>query len=417
MSEDAPVRSKHWKWGVCILLLAATTINYMDRLTLSTAASRIMQELKIDEEQYGRLELCFGMAFAAGGLVFGALADRINVRFLYPLILLLWSAVGFGTGLVHGYGGLLACRTLLGFFEAGHWPCGLKTVQHVLAAKDRTMGNSLLQGGASIGAIVTPQVMNLMLTPQEGSWRLPFMLLGVAGSLWIALWLGSIRTGDLAPPRGGGSTSAETAEKDPSLWAILLLPRFLSLMSMVVLISLCWQLFRAWLPLFLEKGRGYTLQDALHFTSAYYVAAELGVLAAGFLTLRFHKGGLSIHASRCRVFVGYALLTLLTTAVAFLPKGPLLLGMLLLVAFGALGLFPCYYSFTQELSVRNMGKVTGLLSFFAWAIPSPLQWLFGKYVKQTGSYDLGIALVGWAPLLSFVILVLLWNRGIQRRLA
>jgi len=408
-------RSKSWRWGVCILLLLATTINYMDRLTLSSAASRILKDLVIDEEQYGRLELCFGIAFAVGGLFFGTLADRINVRFLYPIVLLLWSVVGFGTGLVQNYEGLLVCRTLLGFFEAGHWPCGLKTVQHILEPKERTMGNSLLQGGASIGAIVTPQVMKLMLTPQEGSWRLPFMVLGGVGALWIFVWLMTIRTSDLAPARREEVVRTETGERDPSLWQIIRMPRFLSLMAMVVLISLCWQLFRAWLPLFLEKGRNYDHKAALDFTSAYYVAAEIGVLAAGFLTLRLNKRGMSIHASRCVVFLGYSLLTLLTTAVALLPKGPFLLGILLVVAFGALGLFPCYYSFSQELTARNMGKVTGLLGFFAWIIPSPLQWLFGKYVKETGSYDLGIGLVGWAPLLSLAILVLLWNRGVERR--
>jgi ACS family hexuronate transporter-like MFS transporter len=414
MSGDAPARSKAWRWYVCILLLLATTINYMDRLTLSTAASRIMKDLAIDPEQVGRLEFGFGMAFAVGGLTFGFLADRVNVRILYPIVLLLWSAVGFSTGLVKNYAGLVACRTLLGFFEAGHWPCGLKTVQRIHDPKDRTMGNSLLQGGASIGAIVTPQVMKYMITDAPGSWRAPFMVLGVAGTAWILLWLASVRSSDFtaAPDAASGKPG-----KDPSLWEIIVMPRFLSLVGMVVLISLCWQLFRAWLPLFLEKGRGYPLQDALNFTSTYYMASEAGVLAAGFMTLRLQKWGLSIHASRVRVFLGCALLTLLTTAVALLPRGPMLLGMLLLVAFGALGLFPCYYSFSQELSVRNMGKVTGLLSFCSWVIPSCVQWLFGSYVKRTGSYDLGIGLVGWAPMVAFVILMLLWNRGAQRRLA
>ena len=33
------------------------------------------------------------------------------------------------------------------------------------------MGNSVLQSGASIGAIITPQIMKLMMTDQPGSWR------------------------------------------------------------------------------------------------------------------------------------------------------------------------------------------------------------------------------------------------------
>jgi ACS family hexuronate transporter-like MFS transporter len=278
------------------------------------------------------------------------------------------------------------------------------------------MGNSLLQGGASIGAIVTPQVMKLMVSEEPGSWRRPFMVLGAAGAAWAVVWLFALRTRDLAAAPEEPALG-ESSPKDPSLWEILRMPRFISLAAMVVLISLCWQLFRAWLPLFLEKGRGYGYQDALDFTSTYYIASEAGVLAAGFLTLRLQKRGLSIHRSRCWVFVGCAILTLMTTAVAVLPKGPLLLAMLLMVAFGALGLFPCYYAFTQELSVRNMGKVTGLLGFFAWVIPSPLQWLFGKYVKETRSYDLGVGLVGWAPLVSFGLLMALWNLRLERKSA
>ena len=408
MIGDSPSRSQSWRWGVCVLLLLATTINYMDRLTLSTAASRIMDELHLNNEQYGNLEFYFGMAFAAGSLLFGFLADRMSVRLLYPIILLLWSLVGFATAFVKSYDGLLLCRTLLGFFEAGHWPCGLKTVQRLLEAKHRTMGNSLLQGGASIGAIVTPLIMKAFLTPEEGSWRTPFMILGGCGIAWIGIWLACIRASDLA-----GDSSTRTRRPrgvEPSIWGLLAMPRFIALASMIVLISICWQLFRAWLPLFLEKGRGYSLQEALSFTSAFYVASELGVLSVGAFTLWLQRSGLAVHASRLVAYGACGLLTLLTTAASFLPKGLPLQAVLLLVAFGSLGVFPCYYAFTQELSVRSMGKVTGALSFFAWVIPSFVQRTFGRYIDHTGSYDLGIGLVGWAPLAALAVLLVLWKR-------
>jgi ACS family hexuronate transporter-like MFS transporter len=187
---------------------------------------------------------------------------------------------------------------------------------------------------------------------------------------------------------------------------------------MVVLISICWQLFRAWLPLFLEKGRGYPLQDALSFTSAFYIASELGVLSVGAFTLWLQRRGLAVHASRCAAYAACGVLTLLTTAAAFLPKGLPLQAALVLVAFGSLGVFPCYYAFTQELSVRSMGRVTGALSFFAWVIPSFVQRTFGRYIDRTGSYDLGIGLVGWAPLTALAILLVLWKREpVERRLA
>ena len=48
---------------------------------------------------------------------------------------------------------------------------------------------------------------------------------------------------------------------------------------------------------------------------------------------------------------------------AFQPRGPCATGLLLLVAFGSLGVAPIYYSFNQEMSGRNQGKVGGSLSF------------------------------------------------------
>src|SRR5262249_39947039 len=130
-------RPVSWRWWICGLLLFASMINYMDRQTLANVAVRITNEFKLTQEQYGNLELLFGWAFAVGSLVFGFIADAISVRLLYPMVLLLWSATGFATGLVHSYAALLACRTLLGLFESGHWPCGLKTTQRLLQPEDR----------------------------------------------------------------------------------------------------------------------------------------------------------------------------------------------------------------------------------------------------------------------------------------
>ena len=194
----APVnRGSSWKWWVCGLLLCASAINYMDRQTLANAATRISTQFHLSQEQYGDLELGFGWAFAAGSLVFGVIADRLPVRWVYPVVLVLWSATGFATGLTKSYDGLLICRTMLGFFEGGHWPCAVKTTQRLLEPKDRSMGNSLLQSGTSIGAIFTPLIMRALLTSEPGSWRFAFQLIAVAGVVWVAAWFAMIRENDL----------------------------------------------------------------------------------------------------------------------------------------------------------------------------------------------------------------------------
>jgi nitrate/nitrite transporter NarK len=110
-----------------------------------------------------------------------------------------------------------------------------------------------------------------------------------------------------------------------------------------------------------------------------------------------------------RVFGICATLTALAVLASVLPLGWALYGVLLLVAAGSLGLFPCYYSMSQDLSSRNMGKAAGVLSAVGWLTASPLQKVFGFVVDRTGRFDEGLAIVGLAPLLGFVCLLVIWR--------
>jgi len=393
-------------WYVCCLLLLATTINYMDRQTLSNAAGRVQADLGLNNEQYGSLEMWFAYAFGAGALFFGAVADKVGVRWLYPTVLLLWSIMGFATGFVQTFTGLLVCRTLLGLFESGHWPCALKTVQRLLPPRDRTMGNSILQSGTSVGAIATPLIMDWMLTDEPGSWRPVFQIIGGVGLFWIVLWFTAVRE------EPAGAPAPVDAARTPAapLPVGLFVRRLIVLVVVVATINACWHLFRAWLPKFLREGRGYDESDALRFTSAFYVATDVGCTPAGAATLWFHRvGGVAVIWARWLVFLLCSLLTLLSLVIAVTPQGPWLMVLLLLFGAGALGLFPCYYSLSQELTVRHQGKLTGVLGAVAWFSVAPLHPLFGKYVDDTGKYDLGVAVAGCLPMVGCIVWALLWG--------
>ena len=408
-------RPAHWKWLVCGLLLLASMLLYMDRQTLPNVSVLVTTEFKLSKEQYGNMEMAFGYAFAAGAITFGIIADKWSVRWLYPTVVLLWSLMGFATGLARNYEELLACRTLLGLFEAGHWPCALKTTQRLLAREQRTMGNSVLQSGASFGAIFTPLLMNWMLAgrTEPGVWRTPFLVIGSFGLVWMVLWFALLKPRDfestpVTEPDKAGEPAAN--QPDKPFFEAIFNRRFLALVVVVACINVCWQLIRAWLPMFLEQGRGYTGSEARYFNSLYYIATDVGCLTAGAMSLWLAKRGFTVHGSRVMVFGCCALLCSLTGFISWLPQGWPLLALLLVVAASSLGLFPCYYSFSQELSTKHQGKVTGTLGFVAWISSSPLQKLFGRLVDQTGSFDLGIALAGLTPLVGVVALILLWGK-------
>ena len=399
-------RPSFWKWYVCGLLLLATTINYMDRVTLSNASVRVTQEFGLNEEQYGNLELAFGWAFAAGSLVFGFLADRFRVYWLYPCVLAGWSLMGMISGWTENYQQLLICRTLLGFFEGGHWPCALKTTFALLNEKDRTMGNSVLQSGASIGAIITPQVMKMLLTDELGSWRSAFVVVRAVGLGWVILWFLMMRKRDLDIAPAQVSDMQQTP-----VGQILVSRSFWALALLITGTQTVWHIYRVWLMKFLQTGRGYEEATALDFQSAYFIATDVGCFAAGFVALWLvRKRGLNPHDSRRRVYAGACVLTSLSVTLPWLGQGWLLLGTLLIIGAGALALFPCYYSFVQELSSNHVGRLTGLLSMWVWAVTSPMHKFFGWLADTTKSYDEGMVIAGLAPWLGVIAMKFLWDR-------
>jgi len=443
MTETPPGRPASWKWSVCGLLLLATMLNYMDRQTLAQLATTIQAEFHLDDDKYGELEMGFGFAFAAGALFFGFLVDRLSARWLYPLVLIGWSAAGIATAYGDAIGrtllgwldpssvddhsraayvGLMACRVTLGFFEAGHWPCALVTTQTILTRQDRSFGNSILQSGAAIGAIITPIIIISMLprvAPGEalppGVWRPPFVMIGAIGMIWVLPWLFLIRSSDLVRDKDGGlsaanpagSAAADSGANAPptSFWR-----PFLVLVIIVIMINMTWQFFRAWLPKFLEEYRSYSKTEVAWFISAYYIATDVGCITVGALVKWLSGRGWTVHGARVATFTLCTLVTMLSVTVVVLPRGPLLVGVLLLVGAGALGLFPNYYAFTQELSRKHQGKITGALGTIAWMTSAPMQKFVGEYITQNRTYAGAIVMAGLAPLIALLAIWLLWPK-------
>lgn len=443
--SSIPVRSHKWKWSVCGVLLMATMLNYMDRQTLSLTNTEIGRELGLNNEQYGWLETSFGLAFATGSVLFGLLVDRVGVRWLYPFVFLGWSLAGIATGFAPelgkifsssgssmspGYLGLLLCRTVLGFFEAGHWPCALVTTQRILSREDRTFGNSLLQSGASVGAVFTPLVVQLMVSDVPGSWRAPYVVIGSVGMLWVVPWLLLIRKSDLLHPVANSpqtdslSSSAMSAKgatlaqaegtgvrPDASMSFQTIWPKLLALTITVIAINLTWQYSRAWLPRFLREFHGYDRTTVNWFTSAYYITTDIGCLSVGAVVKWMTARRIEVHWARMATFFGCALLTTLALVVVALPKGPVLFTVLLAIGFGSLGLFPTYYAFTQELSTRRQGLITGMLGGINWVATAIMHWMVGKEIDKTNSYATGFRIAGIGPIIAWILLVLLWRNS------
>ena len=413
-----------WRWWVCGALLLATLLNYMDRQALSETATELKERYGLDDGRYGTVEQCFSYAFATGGLLFGFLTDRFGPRRLYPIVLVGWSLAGIATTFAASpeaiawleqpgespgtgtYRWLLMCRTILGLFEAGHWPCALITARRVLTAAERPFGNSILQSGASMGAVLTPLYV-LLVRSLGGGWQVVFWTVGAFGLLWVPMWLLLVRSGDLDRNPEAPADPSNPAER---LDVFGFLRRYFVLAVTVTCLALSWQFIRAWLPKYLKEFHHYTAAASASAVAMYYIAADVGCIIAGFLVKLLAGHGRSVHGSRLIVFAMWCALTALAATIPFLGGNFwLLVPVLMLVGAGILGLHPIYYSLTQELPSKHMGILAGSLSALTWISVGTLQGQIGAHIKATGDYAPGFIVAGLAPLAALLVMVVVWK--------
>jgi MFS transporter, ACS family, hexuronate transporter len=439
MTPDSPrstAVSFFEKWGICLLLLLATTLNYMDRQALSLTGVRVSKDFGIHEGQYSYLAGVFNIGFGIGALTFGWLADRGgNLRWIYAGLVLAWSAVGFATGFVESFAPLLLCRLLLGLFESGNWPCGILVVKRVCKPEERSLGNGMFQSGTAIGAILMPLVVMLCYRLSDPdavrAWQVPFRVIGLCGAVWVLAWLALVSNRHVAAPPPPAppaepvgddqldvivspQRSSESDGSNESFWALWLNRRFWLMVVVVIGLNAPWRTLAEWLPMFLEKEKGYSEEAAQMYTSAYYFAADAGSIVAGVLTLWLARRGWPLFTARMLAFFLCASLTLLLIAVVLLPKGWWLFAALLLVGFGTLGSFASYYALSQEVSSRHQAKFTGTLGLLNAICMGSLAVLQGDVIRSTKSYALPIGLTAVAPFVAMLSVLFFWNWGKPR---
>lgn len=396
---------------MCGFLFLATTLNYMDRVALNQTSVRISKALNLDNVQYGYLESVFSLAFAVGTLSAGWLVDRVGVRWIYPLAVAGWSVAGLATGFANTFLVLCLCRLALGFFEAANWPCGVRTVRQVMPPAERSLGNSLFQSGTAIGAIVTPVIVLACVAYVErtdpanaaSAWRWPFLIIGAIGFLWVIGWFllpGRVLSGTVEPTATGGS-----------YWSIFSDRRFYVLIAVIIGVNTSWHTFRIWLPKYLVGMAGYSEPEMQKFSILYYLCADIGTWTVGLGTLLFAKRGMGLHSVRLTAFAGCTGLVLLSAIVPFVGPTAMLPLVLLLFGFGALGLFPTYFAFSQNLSATHQGKVTGTLGFLNAIYLAGMSAVQGRYVQATGRFDLMLAVAGVPALIALVVLFVWWRKN------
>src|SRR5215813_9016623 len=88
-----------YRWRICALLFAATTLNYVDRGVLGVLSPDLTQKFGWTEVEYSNIVSAFQAAYAIGLVSAGALIDKLGTRIGYALAICVWSVAAMSHAL------------------------------------------------------------------------------------------------------------------------------------------------------------------------------------------------------------------------------------------------------------------------------------------------------------------------------
>jgi len=180
-------RAGNYRWFICFLLFAATTINYIDRQIFGLLKPELEKVFGWTETDYSRIVMAFTVCYAGGLLFYGRVIDRIGTKLGYTISVAVWSTVAMLHAAVRSTVGFGFVRALLGIGESGNYPAGVKTVGEWFPPKERALAIGILDSGCNIGACVGPLLVPWILAVY--GWQAAFVVTGSLGFIWLIVWL------------------------------------------------------------------------------------------------------------------------------------------------------------------------------------------------------------------------------------
>ena len=404
-------RVGYYRWTICALLFFATTINYIDRQVLGILAPVLEKEIGWSEADYGFIVTAFQAAYALGLLLVGRMMDLLGTKKGYSFAMIFWSFAAMGHALARSAFGFGAARFALGLGEAGNFPAAIKTVAEWFPKKERALATGIFNAGSNVGAVVAPLLVP-WITLTYG-WQEAFIVTGAIGFTWLLFWWFLYEV----PERSKRVSARELAyiQADPPdppekiSWLRLMSYRQAWAFAIgKFLTDPIWWFYLYWVPKFLNKTYGLTLDKLGIPLVIIYVMADVGSVGGGWLSSAFIKRGWEVNKGRK--------MAMLICAVAVLPIMFASQASELWMAVALLGLATAAHQgwsaniFTTASDMFPRKAVGSIVGFggMAGSIGGMLfSTSAGLLLEWTGSYMILFIVAGLAYLVALAIFQLL----------
>lgn len=389
-----------------MLLLAL--INYIDRGALSYSGIFIIDEYGLDKKSWGEVLGFFGYGYMFGALLGGMLSDKFGPKRVWLFAGIAWSVfeiltawagdIGmmfFGGSVLAGFG---VMRILFGFAEGPAYSVINKTISNWAAPKERGFVVSMGLLSTPLGALLTAPVAVFLLS-YSGSWKVAFIVLGVAGMIVLFFLMRVMSDYPHQNPKvskeelaiiGDKNIDENTLRQNINLkWWHFFKSKTLVLNTIgYFAFNYVNFLLLTWTPKYLQDTFGYDLSSLWYMGMIPWTGACVTILLGGKISdFLLHKTG-SLRLAR-----GYfAAVLLLLTTFSFLSVG-LVHSVILVIAMitigNALNSFANTVYWTVVIDTapkQKVGTFSGIMHFFG-NIASVLAPTLTGYLVSSMGYE------------------------------
>jgi MFS transporter, ACS family, hexuronate transporter len=312
-----------YRWTICALLFAATTINYIDRQVLGILAPTLQAEVGWSEADYGDIVSWFSFAYALGFLGMGRLLDRIGVRKGFAFAIVAWSIAAMGHAFARTAAGFSIARGALGLGESGNFPGAIKATAEWFPRKERAFATGIFNAGSNVGAIVAPLMVPFIAL--RWGWEWAFIATGALGFVWLLFWLPLYRSPEHHPRVSKAELAYIRSDPVEPTTAVpwLSLLRHRQTWAFFIgkfLTDPIWWFYLYWLPKFLDAEYGVKLAGLAAPLVAIYLVADVGSVGGGYVSSALIKRGWSVNAGRKTAMLIAALLIVPTMLAPHAPS-------------------------------------------------------------------------------------------------
>jgi MFS family permease len=411
------------RYVIFVALFAMMTINYIDRINLSVAASSIAAAYQLSPIELGYLLSAYSWAYAASLIPIGLMVDRWGARLILGAAMTVWSIGGMLTGAVTSYPALIASRLVLGAGEAAGFPAGGRIIREWAPRSERGMASGLINAGAWYGPALGAVFVGWLIRISD--WRTSFYASGAIGIVFAAIWYALYRSPEHASFLGAAEKARIISERDHggietdrlSNWDRLrIMARSGTLWGLIVTQgcgAYTLYLFAAWLPRYFEVTRGTDILKTSGLTAVPYVVAATLMLVISWISDHY-LGNVVARGQRRNMVAG---LMVIASAVMAVPYASSLMSVLVIFS---VALTAVASGLTLNMALANdlltRSEASGTVAGFVFTggnvagIIAPI--VTGYIVDATGQFDAAFSVAGTLLVIGAVISLALTRKSI-----